>query len=219
VVSHNTTLLNALGNETDGTGRMVVIEQTRELQLPELVPLCVSLEAQVANAEGVGEIEQRELVRNALRMRPRRIIVGETRGAETWDLLRAMNTGHNGCLSSVHANGPRDALDALITMGMMAPERPPETVMARLIARAIHLVIQMAEEPGTGRRLLTHIFEITGLEGGTIQGHDLWLRDPVSGRLAWTGTPPACLARFECLGVAYDLPTPDRPARTVGARR
>ena len=105
-------------------------------------------------------------------------------------MLRAMNTGHGGCLSSVHANSPRDALDALITLGMMAPERPPEAVMARLIARSISLVIQMAEEPGTGRRLLTDVLEISGLEGNTIQGHDLWLRDEVSGRLEWTGTPP-----------------------------
>ena len=208
---HNTTLLNALGNETNGTGRMIVIEQTRELKLPDLVPLCVSLEAQEENAEGVGEIEQRELVRNALRMRPRRIIVGETRGAETWDMLRAMNTGHGGCLSSVHANSPRDALDALITLGMMAPERPPEGVMARLIARSISLVIQMAEEPGTGRRLLTNVFEITGLEGNTIQGHDLWLRDEVSGRLEWTGTPPKCMAEFARKGVPYMVPSGTRP--------
>ena len=204
--SGKTTLLNALGNETDGRGRMVVVEQTRELKLPDLVPLCVSMEAQEKNAEGTGEIPQRELVRNALRMRPRRIIVGETRGPETWDLLRAMNTGHGGCISSVHANGPRDALDALITLGMTAPEQPPESVMARLIARAISLVIQMAEEPGTGRRLVTNVFEITGLENGTIDGHDLWVRDPVSGRLEWTGLPPKCMAEFARRGVPYALP-------------
>jgi pilus assembly protein CpaF len=204
--SGKTTLINALGNETDGRGRMVVVEETRELKLPELVPLCVSLEAQEKNAEGVGEISQRELVRNALRMRPRRIIVGETRGPETWDLLRAMNTGHGGCISSVHANSPRDALDALITLGMTAPEQPPESVMARLIARAISLVIQMAEEPGSGRRLVTSVFEITGLENGTIDGHELWARDPVSGRLEWTGLPPRCRAEFSKRGVAYTPP-------------
>jgi pilus assembly protein CpaF len=204
--SGKTTLLNALGNETDGRGRMVVVEETRELKLPDLVPLCVSLEAQEKNAEGNGEIPQRELVRNALRMRPRRIIVGETRGPETWDLLRAMNTGHGGCISSVHANSARDALDALITLGMTAPEQPPESVMARLIARAISLVIQMAEEPGTGRRLVTSVFEITGLENGTIDGHDLWVRDPVSGRLEWTGLPPRCMAAFAGSGVPYALP-------------
>ena len=204
--SGKTTMLNALGNETDGCGRMVVVEETRELKLPELVPLCVSLEAQDKNAEGTGEIPQRELVRNALRMRPRRIIVGETRGPETWDLLRAMNTGTGGCISSVHANSARDALDALITLGMTAPEQPPESVMARLIARAISLVIQMAEEPGTGRRLVTNVFEITGLENGTIDGHDLWLRDPVTGRLEWTGLPPTCMAAFARAGVPYALP-------------
>jgi pilus assembly protein CpaF len=201
-----TTVLNALGNETDGRGRMVVVEETRELQLPDLVPLCVSLQSQDRNAEGAGEISQRELVRNALRMRPRRIIVGETRGPETWDLLRAMNTGHGGCISSVHANSARDALDALITLGMTAPEQPPERVMARLIARAISLVIQMAEEPGTGRRLVTNVFEITGLEGETIKGHDLWVRDDVSGRLEWTGVPPRCMAEFAKRGVQYTLP-------------
>jgi pilus assembly protein CpaF len=201
-----TTMLNALGNETDGRGRMIVVEETRELKLPDLVPLCVSLEAQEKNAEGTGEIPQRELVRNALRMRPRRIIVGETRGPETWDLLRAMNTGHGGCISSVHANSARDALDALITLGMTAPEQPPENVMARLIARAISLVIQMAEEPGTGRRLVTNVFEITGLENGTIDGHDLWVRDSVSGRLEWTGLPPRCMAAFARRGVPYAVP-------------
>jgi pilus assembly protein CpaF len=204
--SGKTTLLNALGNETDGTGRMIVVEETRELKLPELVPLCVSLEAQDKNTEGVGEVQQRELVRNALRMRPRRIIVGETRGAETWDMLRAMNTGHKGCISSVHANSARDALDALITLGMMAPERPSESVMTRLIARAISLVIQMAEEPGTGRRMVTDVFEITGLEGSTLRGHDLWICDDVSGRLAWTGTPPNCMAEFAKRNVPYALP-------------
>jgi pilus assembly protein CpaF len=204
--SGKTTLLNGLGNETDGCGRMVVVEETRELKLPDLVPLCVSLEAQDSNAEGTGEITQRELVRNALRMRPRRIILGETRGPETWDLLRAMNTGQGGCISSVHANSPRDALDALITLGMTAPEQPPESVMARLIARAISLVIQMAEEPGTGRRLVTSVFEITGLENGTIDGHELWVRDPVSGRLTWTGLPPTCMAQFARRGVPYALP-------------
>jgi pilus assembly protein CpaF len=204
--SGKTTLLNALGNETDGRGRMVVVEETRELKLPDLVPLSLSLEAQEKNAEGTGEISQRELVRNALRMRPRRIIVGETRGPETWDLLRAMNTGHGGCISSVHANSPRDAVDALITLGMTAPERPTESVMARLIARAITLVIQMAEEPGTGRRMVTSVFEITGLENGTIDGHELWVRDPVSGRLEWTGLPPKCITEFARRGVPYALP-------------
>jgi pilus assembly protein CpaF len=204
--SGKTSVLNALGNETDGTSRMIVIEETRELKLPELVPLCQSLEAQGPNAEGIGEIEQRDLVRNALRMRPRRIVLGEVRGAETWDMLRALNTGHRGCFSSVHANNPRDALDALVTLGMMAPERPPETVMARLISRAITRVIQMAEEPFTGRRLLTHVFEITGLEGSTILGHDLWLRDDVSGHLEWTGTPPKCMAEFARQKVDYALP-------------
>jgi len=117
-----------------------------------------------------------------------------------------MNTGHGGCISSVHANSARDALDALITLGMTAPEQPPESVMARLIARAISLVIQMAEEPGTGRRLVTNVFEITGLENGTIDGHELWLRDPVSGRLEWTGLPPKSMAEFARRRVPYAPP-------------
>ena len=106
----------------------------------------------------------------------------------------------------MHANSARDALDALITLGMTAPEQPPESVMARLIARAISLVIQMAEEPGTGRRLVTNVFEITGLENGTIDGHDLWVRDSVSGRLEWTGLPPSCMAAFARRGVPYAVP-------------
>jgi hypothetical protein len=89
---------------------------------------------------------------------------------------------------------------------MTAPEQPPESVMARLIARAISLVIQMAEEPGTGRRLVTNVFEITGLENGTIKGHDLWVRDYVSGRLEWTGLPPNCITAFASRGVPYAVP-------------
>jgi hypothetical protein len=91
---------------------------------------------------------------------------------------------------------------------MTAPERPPETVMARLIARSISILIQMAEEPGTGRRLVTSVFEVTGLEGSTVRGHELWIRDEVSGRLEWTGTPPNCLDTFSRRGVPYALPAP-----------
>src|SRR5581483_1215927 len=107
-------------------------------------------------------------VRNALRMRPTRIVVGEVRGAEALDMLQAMNTGHDGSLSTVHGNSPRDALDRLVTLAMMAEERLSSEVLTKMVARTIELVVQLRFEPKTGRRRLVHIFEVTGLEGDTL---------------------------------------------------
>src|SRR5207249_5852830 len=173
--------------------RIVTVEEVAELQLERQLPDCVGLQARASNMEGVGEIRIRDLVRNALRMRPTRIIVGEVRGAEALDMLLAMNTGHEGSLTTIHGNSPRDALDRLATLGMMAEERLTGAALAKMVARTIELVLQLRFEPRTGRRRLVNIFEVTGLEGDTLTGQDLWLLDPRTDRLAWTGMQPRSL--------------------------
>src|SRR5207249_11973073 len=144
--------------------RCVVIEECPELQLDRKLPDCASLQARPPNLEGVGEIRIRDLVRNALRMRPSRIIVGEVRGAEALDMLLAMNTGHEGSLTTIHGNTPRDALDRLATLAMMAEERLSGEALAKMVGRTIELVVQLRFETKTGRRRVASIFEVTGLE-------------------------------------------------------
>ncbi len=207
--SGKTTLLNCLGASiASPEERVVTVEEVAELQLERQLPDCVGLQARVGNMEGTGEIRIRDLVRNALRMRPTRIVVGEVRGAEALDMLLAMNTGHEGSLTTIHGNSPRDALDRLATLAMMAEERLSSEVLTKMVARTIELVLQLRFEPRSGRRRLVHIFEVTGLEGDTLTGQDLWVLDPRSDRLAWTGLQPRTLARMEGKGVPY-VPPPD----------
>jgi pilus assembly protein CpaF len=202
-----TTLLNALGAAIASVQeRVVTVEEVPELTLERQLPDCVGLQARPANLEGVGEIRIRDLVRNALRMRPTRIVVGECRGAETLDMILAMNTGHDGSLTTVHGNSPRDALERLGTLAMMAEERLTGEALARMIARTIELVIQLGFEPGTGRRRVVSVFEVTGLEGTTIAGNELWALDPESGGLQWSGIQPRCLAKVRGRGVVYAPP-------------
>ncbi|HVA85558.1 MAG TPA: ATPase, T2SS/T4P/T4SS family [Candidatus Saccharimonadales bacterium] len=207
-----TTLLNALGASIASPDeRVVTIEETPELQLERQLPDCVGLQARTSNVEGVGEIRIRDLVRNALRMRPSRIIVGEARGPEALDLLLAMNTGHEGSLATIHGNTPRDALDRLVTLAMMAEERLSGEALAKMVAHTIELVIQLRFETRSGRRRVSSIFEVTGLEATAsgypvISGQELWALDPERDRLAWTGIPPRCLAKFEAKGIPYALP-------------
>ena len=130
--------------------RVVTVEEVAELQLERQLPDCVALQARASNVEGAGEIRIRDLVRNALRMRPTRIVVGEVRGAEALDMLLAMNTGHEGSLSTIHGNSPRDALDRLATLAMMAEERLTGDALTRMVARTIELVLQLRFEPRTG---------------------------------------------------------------------
>src|ERR671936_3111659 len=173
-----TTLLNALGASIAALDeRVVTVEEVPELLLDRRLPDCVALQARGKNVEGAGEISTRDLVRNALRMRPTRIIVGEVRGAEALDMLLAMNTGHEGSLTTIHGNTPRDALDRLGTLAMMAEERLSGEALTRMVARTIELVIQLRFEPLTGRRRISSIFEVTGLEGDVISGHELWTLD------------------------------------------
>lgn len=212
--SGKTTMLNCLGASIASLDeRVVTVEEVAELQLERQLPDCVALQARSANVEGAGEIRIRDLVRNALRMRPTRIIVGEVRGAEALDMLLAMNTGHEGSLTTIHGNSPRDALDRLATLAMMAEERLSGESLAKMTAHTIELVLQLRFEPRNGRRRLVSIFEVAGLEGDVITGQELWALSPSGERLAWTGIQPRCLTKMAAKGVIYALP----PAREVAS--
>ncbi|MCC7368819.1 MAG: CpaF family protein [Chloroflexi bacterium] len=219
--SGKTTLLNALGAAIVGLNeRIVVVEETAELKLSKL-PNAVSLQGRAANVEGAGEITIRDLVRNALRMRPTRIVVGEVRGAEALDMLDAMNTGHDGSLTTIHGNSPRDALARLRVLALRAEERVPAEALGEMIASTVGLVVQLRLDPRSGERRVSGVFEVTGLEGATIVGQDLWTIDD-GGRLAWTGRQPRCLERIAARGIDYTPPPavarPRRGGAAAGAR-
>jgi pilus assembly protein CpaF len=169
--SGKTTLLNALSHFIDERERVLTIEDAAELQLQQ--PHVVSLETRPDNAEGSGGVSQRELVRNALRMRPDRIILGETRGAEAFDVLQAMNTGHDGSMTTIHANTPRDAITRLESMVMMANGNLPLLSIRRQIASAVNLILQI-ERMRDGVRRVTRITELAGMEGDVIITQDLF---------------------------------------------
>lgn len=169
--SGKTTLLNVLSALIPREERVVTIEDSAELSLDH--PNLVSLETRPANLEGRGEITVRDLVRNALRMRPDRIIVGECRGGETLDMLQAMNTGHDGSMSTVHANSPRESLSRLEVMVLMSGVELPITAIREQIASSVHIIVHQARFP-CGTRRVTHITEVTGLVSGTIQTQDIF---------------------------------------------
>jgi pilus assembly protein CpaF len=203
--SGKTTLLNALGASIAALDeRVVTVEEVPELQLDRQLPDCVALQVRGKNVEGIGEITIRDLVRNALRMRPTRIIVGEVRGAEALDMLLAMNTGHEGSLTTIHGNSPRDALDRLASLAMMAGERLVGEELARMVSRTIELVVQLRVTARTGQRRVVNIFEVTGVEGGVITGHELWGLE--HDRLVWRGRPPRCLDKLASQGIDYAPP-------------
>jgi pilus assembly protein CpaF len=166
-----TTLLNILSGYIPETERVVTIEDAAELQMQQ--PHVVRMETRPPNIEGKGEITQRALVRNALRMRPDRIVIGEVRGAEAFDMLQAMNTGHEGSLTTIHANTPRDALARLENMIGMANLNLPHKAARQQIASAITVVVQVLRLID-GRRKLTSIQEITGMEGDVITMQELF---------------------------------------------
>jgi pilus assembly protein CpaF len=188
--SGKTTLLNTLCAFVRPTERVITIEESAELKLPQ--PHVVSLEGRPANIEGKGAYTIRELVRNALRMRPDRIIVGEVRGSECLDMLQAMNTGHDGSLSTLHANTPVDAMARMETMVLMAVDMPVRAIREQIVS-AIDMVVQLTRMP-SGRRRITHISEVTeiDLETGAIRLEDVFvLRDPDQERLRHTGYIPS----------------------------
>jgi len=169
--SGKTTLLNAVSRHVASDERIITIEDAVELRLQQ--PHVVQLESRPPNMEGVGQIAQRELVRNALRMRPDRIIVGEVRGSEAFDMLQAMNTGHDGSMSTIHANSPRDALFRLENMVLMAAANLPLRALRAQIASAINLLVQI-ERMRDGVRRVDRICEISGMEGEIVSTRDIF---------------------------------------------
>lgn len=197
--SGKTTLLNALSSFIEHRERIVTIEDSAELQLQQ--EHVVRLETRPPNLEGRGEVSQRDLVKNALRMRPDRIIIGEVRAGEAFDMLQAMNTGHDGSMTTVHANTPRDALARIEQMiGMSGIDISPRSARAQ-IASAINVVIQVARL-ADGRRRLTSIAEITGMEGETISMQEIFRFKP-TGR----GADGEVLGHFEATGIRPKLLT------------
>lgn len=191
--SGKTTLLNVLSNCIPAAERIVTIEDAAELRLDHAH--LVSLEARPANLEGRGKVDIRDLVRNALRMRPDRIVVGECRGSEAFDMLAAMNTGHEGSLTTLHANSPRDALSRLETMILMAGMDLPLAAVREHIAASIDVIVQQARL-ADGRRLITSIVEVTGIESGRIQIQELFKYQSVPVRaFVGCGVVPECFVR------------------------
>jgi pilus assembly protein CpaF len=201
-----TTLLNALSSYIPDDQRIVTIEDSAELQLQQ--PHVVRLETRPPNIEGKGEVTQRDLVKNALRMRPDRIVIGEVRGGEAIDMLQAMNTGHDGSLTTVHANTPRDALARLETMIQMTGMRLSDRAMRQQVASALDLVIQAARL-SDGTRRITSISEITGMEGETITMQEIFHFERkgvdkdgrVVGRYRPTGVRPRFAERLKQYGM------------------
>jgi len=199
-------LLNALSAYIPSDERIVTIEDSAELQMQQ--PHVVRLETRPPNIEGKGEVSQRDLVKNALRMRPDRIVIGEVRGAEAIDMLQAMNTGHDGSLTTIHANTPRDALARLETMIQMTGMRLSDRAMRQQIASAVNLVIQVARLTD-GTRRITSISEITGMEGETITMQEVFIFDrrgvdkdgKVLGKFRPTGVRPRFAERLKIYGM------------------
>ncbi|HXF06832.1 MAG TPA: CpaF family protein [Blastocatellia bacterium] len=204
-----TTLLNALSSFIPSDERIITIEDSAELQLQQ--EHVVRLETRPPNIEGKGEVTQRDLVRNSLRMRPDRIILGEVRGAEAIDMLQAMNTGHDGSLATIHANSPRDALARLETMCMMAGLKLSEKAIRQQIASAINLIIQVARL-SDGTRKVISISEITGMEGDIISMQDIFVFERlgiqdgrVIGEFRATGIRPRFAEKLQRAG--FTLPS------------
>jgi pilus assembly protein CpaF len=224
--SGKTTLLNALSRYIPSSERVVTIEDTAELELQQ--PHVAKLESQPADLKGEGEVKLRDLVRNALRMRPDRIIVGECRGAEALDMLQAMNTGHEGSMTTVHANSTREALARIELMINLGGAEIATPVIRKLIQSSINLVVQIARLPG-GKRRVTAISEIVGAESDTISMHDLFVfaqtgvdaNNAPQGYFRATGIRPHCLNKLVLAGANV---TPDvfserrlQPPRSRGA--
>jgi pilus assembly protein CpaF len=223
-----TTLLNILSSFIPVTERIVTIEDSAELQLKQ--PHVVRLETRPANIEGSGEVPQRLLLINALRMRPDRIIMGECRGSEAIDMLQAMNTGHDGSLTTLHANTPRDALSRLETMISMANLELPERAMRQQIASAINVVIQLSRL-SDGSRKVMQVSEIVGMEGDIITMQDIFVyeregmaeNDKVLGHFKSTGIRPRFSERLKSYGIdlsslLFTNPAPSESTRGVASR-
>lgn len=216
--SGKTTMLNALSSYIPGNERLITIEDAAELQLQQ--PHVARLETRPPSVEGRGEIRQRELLKNALRMRPDRIILGECRGEEAFDMLQAMNTGHEGSMTTIHANAPRDALSRIEQMVGMAAANMSVPSIRGQIASGIQLILQL-QRMTDGKRRVTSIAEITGMEGDIIQMQELYhfAREGVDeggaiqGRFKATGVRPRLLTELRSQGV--DMPAQAFDPRTI----
>ncbi|HSV02906.1 MAG TPA: CpaF family protein [Phenylobacterium sp.] len=217
--SGKTTLLNALSAAISHGERLITIEDAAELQLQQ--PHVVRMETRPPNIEGKGEIRQRELVKNALRMRPDRVILGEVRGEEAFDMLSAMNTGHEGSMATIHANTPRDAIARLEQMVAMSGMNITAESMRAQIASAVGLIVQ-ASRLADGKRKVTYVTEITGMEGQVVQMQDIFMFNrthtdadgTVHGEFRATGLRPRCLDEMMRRGIAFD-PANFDPSRTL----
>ncbi|MFT4111384.1 CpaF family protein [Silvibacterium sp.] len=208
--SGKTTLLNLLSSYIQSNERIVTIEDSAELMLRQ--EHVVRLETRPPNVEGHGAVRQRELMINALRMRPDRIVLGEVRGEEALDMLQAMNTGHDGSMTTIHANTPRDALSRMETMAMMGDIRLPDRAIRSQISSAVQLIVQVARM-SDGSRRITHVSELTGSFSDTISMNDLFLFEKkgitgtgaVKGRFISTGIIPRFAEKLVAAGI--QLPT------------
>ena len=207
--SGKTTLLNALSSAIGHKERLITIEDAAELQLQQ--PHVVRMETRPPNIEGKGEIRQRELVKNALRMRPDRVILGEVRGEEAFDMLQAMNTGHEGSMATIHANNPREAVTRLEQMVAMSSMRLPAEAVRGQIAAAVGMVVQVMRL-SDGKRRLMSVTEITGMEGAVVQMQEIFAfhrirteaDGSVVGEFRATGIRPRCLDEMIRRGIHYD---------------
>jgi pilus assembly protein CpaF len=207
--SGKTTFLNLMSGYIPLDERIATIEDAAELRLQQ--PHVVRMETRPPNVEGHGEVLMRDLVRNALRMRPDRVVIGESRGPEALDMLQAMNTGHDGSMTTLHANDTRDALSRMEMMVGMAGFDMPMWVIRKQIASAVHIVVQSARLSG-GVRKITKISEITGMEGDVISMHDLFVfkqtgldeNRVAQGHFSSTGLRPKCLEHLQVMGVHLD---------------
>src|ERR1035437_4066625 len=204
--SGKTTLLNVLSGFVSDRERIVTIEDSAELRVKQAH--VVRLECRPPNVEGKGGVRQRELMINALRMRPDRIVVGEVRGEEALDMLQAMNTGHDGSVTTIHANSPRDALSRIETMCMMANLNLPEKAVRQQIAAAVHIIVQVSRM-SDGSRRVTHVTEITGMSGDMVSMQDIFLFEKrgvgpngkVLGRFYATGIVPKFAEKLKASGI------------------
>jgi pilus assembly protein CpaF len=218
--SGKTTLLNALSAAISHKERLITIEDAAELQMQQ--PHVVRMETRPPNIEGKGEIRQRELVKNALRMRPDRVILGEVRGEEAFDMLQAMNTGHEGSMATIHANTPRDAITRLEQMVAMSGMTLSADSMRGQIASAVGLIVQVMRL-SDGKRRLTSVTEIVGMEGQVVQMQEIFAFNrthtsadgTVHGEFRATGLRPRCLEEMTRRGIAYDTANLD-PSRVLG---
>ena len=208
--SGKTTLLNVLSGYVSPSERIVTIEDSAELQIKQ--EHVARLECRPPNLEGKGAVRQRELVINALRMRPDRIILGEVRGEEALDMLQAMNTGHDGSITTIHANNPRDAIARIETMAMMGTIALPEKAIRAQIASAVDVLVQVSRM-SDGTRRVTHISEITGTSGEVVSLQDIYLFEKqglgpsgaVKGRFYSTGIVPKFAERLKAAGIPLGL--------------